>query len=177
MQFRLTTNPREKNLKKLAALSLITLLLAGCAPAEELGAKEEYLIRGECSGVEVVVNFGILGKREATCVELQKEINAKELLAEAGFVTEGTGTYGDQIVCRVNNLPSATEAFEVEGQEPHLETCKDMPPAFAYWALWVKPDAESKWDYATEGVGTLTLKPGQSIGLAFSTGGATPTPN
>jgi hypothetical protein len=177
MQFRLTQNPWEKHLKKFAALSLITLLIAGCAPAEELGAKEEYLIRGECSGVEVVVNFGILGKREATCVELEKEINAKELLAEAGFVTEGTGAYGDQIVCRVNELPSATEVFEVEGQEPHLETCKDMPPAFAYWALWVKPNVESKWDYATEGVGTLTLTPGQSIGLAFSTGGATPTPN
>ncbi|NBU23223.1 MAG: hypothetical protein EBS38_04860 [Actinobacteria bacterium] len=164
-------------MKRLALLATSLLLLTGCAPAPELAVKDAYLIRGECEGIEVVVNFGILGKRQATCVEATGEVNAKELLADAGFLTEGTKSYGDQIVCRVNGLPSATEAIEVEGQEPHLESCNDMPPAFAYWALWVKADAEAKWNYATEGVGTLNLKPGQSIGLAFSTGGATPTPN
>lgn len=164
-------------MKRLALLATSLLLLTGCAPAPELPVKDAYLIRGECEGIEVVVNFGILGKRQATCVEATGEVNAKELLADAGFLTEGTKSYGDQIVCRVNGLPSATEAIEVEGQEPHLESCNDMPPAFAYWALWVKADAEAKWNYATEGVGTLNLKPGQSIGLAFSTGGATPTPN
>ena len=164
-------------MKKLALLSVAALLLAGCAPARPISAEAEYLIRGECNGVEVVVNFGILGKRQSTCVETAGPVNAKELLKEAGFATEGTGSYGDQIVCRVNDLPSAAEAFEVPGQEPHVETCKDMPPAFAYWALWVRSSAEGKWTYATEGVGTLELNPGESIGLAFSTGGATPTPN
>jgi hypothetical protein len=164
-------------LKKLVLLATAALLLSGCAPAKPVSAEAEYLIRGECNGVEVVVNFGILGKRQATCVEATEPMNAKELLKEAGFLTQGTDAYGDQIVCRVNELPSPTEAFEVPGEEPYIESCKNMPPAFAYWALWVRSDAEAKWEYATEGVGTLELKPGESIGLAFSTGGATPTPN
>ena len=164
-------------MKKLVLLATAVLLLAGCAPARPISAESEYLIRGECNGIEVVVNFGILGKREATCVEASEPMNAKELLKEAGFLTQGTDAYGDQIVCRVNDLPSATQAFEVPGEEPYIESCKNMPPAFAYWALWVRSSAEAKWEYATEGVGTLELQPGESIGLAFSTGGATPTPN
>lgn len=164
-------------MKKLVLLATAALLLAGCAPARPISAESEYLIRGECNGIEVVVNFGILGKRQATCVEASERMNAKELLKEAGFSTQGTDAYGDQIVCRVNELPSATEAFEVPGEEPYIESCKNMPPAFAYWALWVRSSAEAKWEYATEGVGTLELQPGESIGLAFSTGGATPTPN
>ena len=164
-------------MKKLAVLAVSALLLSGCAPARPISAEAEYLIRGECNGVEVVVNFGILGKRQSTCVETDGPVNAKELLKEAGFVTQGTDAYGDQIVCRVNELPSPTEAFEVPGQDPYIETCKNMPPAFGYWALWVRSTAEGKWTYATEGVGTLELNPGESIGLAFSTGGATPTPN
>jgi hypothetical protein len=164
-------------LKKLVLLATTALLLAGCEPARPISAESEYLIRGECNGIEVVVNFGILGKRQATCVEASEPMNAKELLKEAGFSTQGTDAYGDQIVCRVNELPSATEAFEVPGEEPYIESCKNMPPAFAYWALWVRSSSEAKWEYATEGVGTLELQPGESIGLAFSTGGATPTPN
>lgn len=164
-------------MKKLALIAITALLLTGCAPERPISAESEYLIRGECNGIEVVVNFGILGKRQATCVETTGPVNAKELLKEAGFLTEGTGAYGDQIVCRVNDLPSATEPIEVPGQEPHIETCQNMPPAFAYWALWVRSGVEGKWVYATEGVGTLELNPGESIGLAFSTGGATPTPN
>lgn len=164
-------------MKKLVLLATAALLLSGCAPGKPVSAEAEYLIRGECNGIEVVVNFGILGKRQSTCVEATEPKNAKELLKEAGFLTQGTDAYGDQIVCRVNELPSPTEAFEVPGEEPYIESCKNMPPAFAYWALWVRSDTEAKWEYATEGVGTLELKPGQSIGLAFSTGGATPTPN
>ncbi len=164
-------------MKKLLLLATAALLLAGCAPARPISAESEYLIRGECNGIEVIVNFGILGKRQATCVEASEPMNAKELLKEAGFSTQGTDAYGDQIVCRVNELPSATEAFEVPGEEPYIESCKNMPPAFAYWALWVRSSAEAKWEYATEGVGTLELQPGESIGLAFSTGGGTPTPN
>jgi hypothetical protein len=84
---------------------------------------------------------------------------------------------GDQIVCRVNNYPSATEPLEVAGEEPYLETCADMPPGFAYWALWVKPGEGAAWEYAAEGIGTLALTPGMAVGLAFATGGDAPTPS
>jgi hypothetical protein len=40
----------------------------------------------------------------------------------------------------------------------------------AYWALWVKKDAGAKWAYATEGVNTLQLAKGESVGLVYTAG-------
>ncbi len=152
-------------------------LFSGCAAPSDGPLTQGNL--ENCSGVVLEVNYGILSaERSASCVEFEDETAlAKDILAFAGFATEGTGTYGDQIVCRVNGLPSPTEAFQVEGESPHLESCADMPPAFAYWALWVKPDQDSSWAYAEEGVGTLMVERGTSLGLVFSTGGETPTPS
>jgi len=161
-----------------AGLLLSTIVvLSGCASPASGQFSQGSL--EDCSGVVLEINYGLLSaERAATCVEFADDTAlAKDILASAGFVTEGTGTYGDQIVCRVNGLPSATEAFEVEGEAPHLESCADMPPAFAYWALWVKADQESPWAYAEEGVGTLMMGQGTSLGLVFSTGGETPTPS
>lgn len=158
-------------MKKIAIFGaglLAVASLAGCAQqAESAGC------------VTVVIDYGILSEEKVSnCIEVPAEgLVAKEILLSADITTEGTLTYGDQIVCRVNNLPAADTAFEVEGQEPHTETCADMPPAFAYWALWIKDSDSADWAYAEEGIGTLRLMPGQSIGLAFSTNGETPTPN
>lgn len=131
-----------------------------------------------CDGITVVVNYGLLAEdQEVSCVELSgPEAIAQEVLGFAGVTTEGTVAYGDQVVCRVNGLPSPSDPFVVEGEEPHLETCEDMPPAFAYWALWVKDDDDASWSYAEEGVATLSLTAGMSVGLAFSSGGETPVP-
>jgi hypothetical protein len=132
-----------------------------------------------CSGVTVVVNYGLLsGDRDTSCVLLEGDSAiAGDVLSFVGYELEGTATYGDQIVCRVNNLPSDTEAFVVPGEDPYLESCADTPPAFGYWALWVKSGADAEWAYAEEGVGTLPVAPGQTLGLVFSTGGETPTPS
>lgn len=157
--------------------SVALLVISGCqvpsAPALSLGDVES------CSGVTVVVNYGLLSEnRETQCVELSDDAAvAKDIMAFAGYDIGGTGTYGDQVVCRVNGLPSDSEEFVVPGEDPHLETCADMPPGFAYWALWVKSSPEAEWSYAEEGVGTLELQPGQTIGVVFSTGGNTPTPS
>ena len=165
---------------RLAALSFLgssLLVVAGCS-AQSSGD----LSLGDvdsCDGITVVVNYGILAEdQEVSCVELSgSEAIAQDVLAFVGITTEGTVTYGDQVVCRVDGLPSSSEPFVVEGEEPHTETCDDMPPAFAYWALWVKNDAGASWSYAEEGVATLPLTPGMSMGLAFSTGGETPVPS
>ncbi len=132
----------------------------------------------DCSGVTLVVDYGLLAPSSDTaCVELAgAEALAKDVLSFAGLATEGTGTYGDAFVCRVNGLPSESEPFVVEGEAPHAETCADMPPGFGYWALWIKATPASEWAYAEEGVGTLLLAPGNQLGLVFSTGGDTPTP-
>ena len=159
-------------MKTLAPLFSIALLAAvsACAPVDDqgfsLGNPES------CSGVIVAVNYGILGAEPLEeCVEFAaEEALAADVLAFAGVETVGTDTYGDQVVCRVNGFPSETEELLVPGFDPHLETCEDMPPAHAYWALWVKADSDSAWDYAMEGVGTLMVTPGSSLGLAFSAG-------
>jgi hypothetical protein len=132
----------------------------------------------DCSGVTLVVDYGLLApSSETACVELgASEALAKDVLSFAGLATEGTGTYGDAFVCRVNGLPSESEPFVVEGEAPHAESCADTPPVFGYWALWIKDTPGSDWAYAQEGVGTLLLAPGNQLGLVFSTGGETPTP-
>jgi hypothetical protein len=157
---------------KYAALGLVLLLgLSSCTAAAENAA-------GDCDGVVVEVNFGTMQAEQiSSCIAFEgDEILAKDALAQAAVEIEGTVTYPDLIVCRVNGLPSATEPLEIEGQEPHLESCADMPPEFAYWALWVKNDAASQWEYATEGAATLKLSRGQSVGLAFASGDQAPTP-
>jgi hypothetical protein len=163
--------------KPLIALSAGSLLLlAGCvsspAQAFSLGNPDA------CDGVSVVVNYGILStERDVSCVEFSEtEAIAGDVLSFAGIDTEGTETYGDQVVCRVNGLPSESEPFEVEGEDPYLETCADMPPAFGYWALWVKDSGQSEWAYAEEGIATLAVTPGMTVGLVFSTAGETPVP-
>jgi hypothetical protein len=157
--------------KAILGLALL-LALSGCTAAPQAAT-------ADCDGVLVEVNFGTLNaERINACVDFEgDEILAKDALSQAGVEIEGTLTYPDQIVCRVNGLPSETEAIEVEGQEPHLESCADMPPAFAYWALWVKNGDAAQWEYATEGAATLKLTKGQSVGLAFASGDLAPTPS
>lgn len=158
----------------LVLLSSSLLVLAGCSASDEAG----FMADGSCDGVEVEVSFGELGERINRCVEVNGTTEvAKDLLSKAGVSIEGTKEYGDAVVCRVNGFPSATEELLIEGQEPYLETCEEFPPAFAYWALWVKTAPESEWEYATEGVATLQLAKGQSVGLAFTTNGESPTPS
>lgn len=164
-------------MRRIALLSAAVLTLAGCAPAETYTGETAYLVTGECSGVEVIVNYGKLAKRTAHCVETTEATVARDILKQADVTVDGTVTYGDQIVCRVNGLPSATVPVIVPGEEPHLETCANMPPAFAYWGLWVKSSEMADWEYAKEGVGSLMVEPGQSIGLAFATAGKASKPN
>jgi hypothetical protein len=159
----------------LLATSFLAAALGACSTeAPGLSAGDP----AHCAGVTVVVNFGLLSEnRDTECVELENESAiARDVLSVAGYQIEGTATYGDQVVCRVNDLPSESEPFVVEGEEPHIETCADMPPAFGYWALWVKSEPDAQWAYAEEGMGTLPVEPGQTLGLVFSTGGETPTP-
>ena len=156
-----------------AVLGIAMLLaISGCSAAPEATS-------AGCDGVVVEVNFGTLNAERITaCIGFEgKEILAKDVLSQAGVEIEGTLTYPDQIVCRVNGLPSETEALEIEGQEPYLETCTDMPPDFAYWALWVRNGDASQWEYATEGAANLKLTKGQSVGLAFASGDLAPTPS
>lgn len=156
----------------LALFASSALLLSGCSAVQEFAAD------GSCDGIEVVVNYSDLAQTSRQCVGINGSSEvAKNVLASAGIAVEGTKAYGDAVVCRVNDVPSESEPIVVEGEEPYLETCEEMPAAFAYWALWVKQDAASDWEYAMEGIGSLQLTKGQSLGLAFSLAGEAPNPD
>jgi len=158
----------------LIVLSVCALALSGCSGSDESG----FDSNGSCDGVVVEVNFAGQGEQITSCVSINgtSEV-AKDVLGQAGVSIEGTKAYGDAVVCRVNGVPSATKELLVEGEEPYIESCDEFPPAFAYWALWVKESDDAQWDYATEGVSSLQLSKGQSIGLALTLGGEVITPS
>ena len=171
---------------------LISLLLvgvfalSGCAaatpaptadPTPAASAEASADSGADCDGVAVIVDFGTLdAEGESACVDATSAIAATAALDEAGVTTEGSVEWGDQIVCRVNDRPGPDETVDVEGEASFVESCQSMPPAYAYWALWVKPTADGEWEYAQEGLGTLQVEPGQSVGLVYTTGTETPTP-
>ncbi|MDF1477506.1 hypothetical protein PYV02_00245 [Leifsonia sp. H3M29-4] len=152
----------------LAAIALLAALaLSGCATTAPEAAPSPSAT-DECAGVQVVVDFGVLDAPSVNaCVDAGA---AADAVADAGITTEGTVDWGDQIVCRVDGRPAADETVEVDGAEPFVEACQSMPAATAYWALWVKLAADAEWEYAQEGLSTLQLDAGQSVGLVYTTG-------
>jgi len=174
-----------------AALGALALLaaLSGCAtqaPTPDAAAggsasatapAQADTSTTECAGVNVVVDFSVLDADSITaCVDTAEATAARDVLRTAGVTTEGSVEYGDQIVCRVNGRPAADEMVEIADQDSFTESCASMPPAYAYWALWVAASPDADWSYAQEGLGTLEVKPGQSVGLVYTTGTETPTP-
>jgi hypothetical protein len=157
-------------------VALSALALTGCSPAPAPSPTST-----DCAGVRVIVNFGLLGKGGtpadiSACAPLTSGTETvADALAAVKVSTVGTAKYGDQVVCRVNGVPSVDKAFTVPGHDPYTESCATMAPEYAYWSLWLRSGA-AKWDYATEGVSSQKVAPGDSIGLVFTTGGATPTP-
>lgn len=166
-------------IRLVSVLAITAVTLVGCASTPAATTSQNETSSDGCDGIAVVVNYGDLGaETQDSCVSLEGEtIAASEVIDSVGLEVEGTAKYGDQIVCRVNGLPSADEPVIVDGQDPHTETCADMPPQFAYWALFIKKTSDGAWEYATEGLGTLQLNKGESLGLIFTTGDQTPTPN
>ncbi|AMB58780.1 hypothetical protein [Microterricola viridarii] len=169
----------------LSAAVIGALLLSGCAagadaapepstPAASSAAGSDSGTDASCSGVEVVVDFGILDSPSVTeCIDASAPIASADAIAAAGVATEGNADYGDAVVCRVDGRPAADETVTVPGEAPFTEPCSAMSPAYAFWALWVKPAPEADWEFAMEGLATLKSEPGQSVGLVYTTGSGT----
>jgi len=145
-----------------AAAALVLLALGGCSTAtpdtDPSPAASEPAADGACAATEIAVQveFGSLGAPDIR--ECAPAGPVADALEAVGISTEGTADYGDQVVCRVDDLPA-----------PDVESCATLP-ANAYWALWVKDDADADWAYAEEGVATLVLDAGQSVGLVYTEG-------
>lgn len=176
---------RPPRLAAFAVAAAALVSLAGCAtstspaPAHTAVAIPSPAVTSaaDCSGVFVTVQYGLLGGADSdACVPASGLITAAAALTAAGFETQGTAKYGDAVVCRVNDAPSATHPISVPGQQPYTETCQGMPAAFAYWAMWVRSSATGAWGYAENGVTTQQLRPGQALGLKFTTGTDTTPP-
>ena len=98
------------------------------------------------------------------CID-QDNIIALDFIKQAGYTTEGTIKYGDAVLCRLNNLPSNKE-----------ESCSEMPPENAYWAVIIKKKQtllipRNEWGWAEKAINETYLYAGDSIGLVFSNNG------
>ena len=176
-----------RTLTATAAMALL-LSLAACSsatdsetaePSASASASASASSGQDCSGVTVVVDASAFEDADdisqTRCIETDKAIAATDALDAAGVTTEGTTEYGDQVVCRVDGLPAEDVALTAEDGSDYFETCESMPAAFAYWSLWVQP-AGGEWAYATEGLSTLQLQPGEGVALLFTLNGAPATP-
>lgn len=137
-----------------------------------------FTASGDPNCVTVVVDFQKLndGNKTSQCIYADKGAGAIDILNKAGFKLEGTGKYGNQVVCRVNGFPSATKPIGVKDHEDYIETCADMPADFAYWAVLVKTPGKD-WSWAEVGVADLKLNPGESLALVFSENDKLALPN
>lgn len=160
----MTVLPRFRATIALAPL-LVVLALTGCAGIS-MGAAQtptpSATTAGPCAKVTVLVQFGTLDHKQITACAAAGV--ASDVLKAAGLTTAGTADYGNQVVCRVDDLPA-----------PSDESCATLPSA-AYWAMWIKTSADAKWDYAQEGIATQQVTAGQSLALLYTVGNDTTPP-
>ena len=163
-----------KNGKKFLPATLVAALI--------IGGISFYSAQSNKNCVTVLIDYGVLdpqGSPYEKCLSADGEVNALELMNSANFKLEGTDKYGNNIVCRINNLPKPNEPIGIKGHEDYIETCKDMPAEFAYWAMLEKrkqpvpnpADLNAKWAWAQVGVADLALKPGDSLAFVFTDNG------
>lgn len=177
-------------LATLAATGLLALGLAACSSTAAPQASTTpsptetatLVVNSACAGdegVTVVIDAGALKGGDTVdrtaCVITDKPIVVSDALTTLGVTLEGTEQYGDQVVCRVDGLPSATEPLGSASDPSYVESCKTMPAVFGYWSLWLKP-AGGAWDYAQEGVSAQKAAPGESVELLFTLDGAPAAP-
>ena len=177
------SRPALKPLISLSACVAVALgALSGCAATpggatERAASAADTASAADCAGVWVEVDFDILGSPLIEkCVEVSASIDAMAALDAAGVTVIDTADYGLDVVCRVNGLPAATQALNIPGHETYRETCAQMTPEFGYWSVWVEDRATGALAYAPVGIDSLTLVPGNSLGLTFTSGTHTDPP-
>ena len=117
--------------------------------------------------INLYVDYGSLENETklTKCIESSNKIIALDVLRKANLEIEGTKKYGLGVVCRVNSLPNAK-----------VESCEEMPPANAYWAIIIKekqviPFPRKEWGWGQLAIDQQYLNPGDSIGLIWADNG------
>lgn len=131
----------------LAALAWALLL---APPAHADAHTEGELCTGE--GVNVIVDFRDLGGGiRLACDEAGAGKVAAQVFEDTGFDLTPVGAF-----------PGA--ACQVDGK-PEGISCAEMPPADAYWGLFLATDGT--WGYAPKGTDELTLDEGAVVGFSW----------
>ena len=104
---------------------------------------------GECEGVLVVVQDAAQ-RAESSC--RPRGGTAADVLTRAGYRLDRVQRFPGA-VCRIDGVPAAAP-------------CVAMPPADAYWGLFVAESGEP-WEYADLGVDALELGPGDAVAMAW----------
>ena len=118
--------------KFIPAIAVVALIIGGIT---------FYSAQTTKNCVNLVIDYGVLDPNSEPyekCLATDTEITALELMISANFKLEGTDKYGDAIVYRLNNLPKPNEPIGIKGHEDYIESCKDMPAEFTYWAVLEK---------------------------------------
>ncbi len=139
----------------LALLSGMFSLVVLAPPAQAEGSF--------CSGqgVNVAVDYKSLGGGvQQTCVEDGGGKTASEVFKTAGFELTPVGAF-----------PGA--ACQVDGK-PEGVACAKMPPANAYWGLYISTNG--KWGYAPKGANELKLADGDYVAFAWQSTNASVPP-
>jgi hypothetical protein len=148
---------RHAAVRAAAAALLAVAVLAPAGPAGAAGCA-----RGD--GVTVVVDFGSLGGGiQQRCDSNGGGRAASEVMSATGFSL--TYVTGQAFVCRIDGLPT-----------PEDESCARTPPSDAYWGLFWSDGDPATWIYSSEGVASLEVPEGGSIGWRFQNGGGRTVP-
>ena len=140
---------RAARLVAAAALAAAATVAAPAVPASAATCDSD-------TGVSVVVDFTSLGGGiAATCV------------ADGGGDSAGTILEVHHDLTRVQQFPGAV--CKVDGT-PADAQCQTMPPTNAYWGLFWS-DGSGGWVYSSEGVDSLDIPEGGSVGFAWQDGG------
>jgi len=132
--------------------SLVALAILAGATAPVLAPVAASSAAETCDGVTVVVEPNALGgEPEVTCVQPEEGDTGADLFEKAGHPLTYV-TSMPSVVCRVDERPKAAG-------------CAQMPPADAYWSLWITNDSGA-WSYASRNVTEISVTSGQ--GVAFT---------
>ena len=141
-----------------AALAVLLAPAAGATPGAPAADPQGSLCAG--SGVNVVVDYQQLGGGIVqACDTAGGGKTASEVFADAGVK-----------ITPVSSFPGA--ACRVDGK-PAEGGCAKMPPADAYWGLYI--DKAGSWTYAPKGADELKLADGDFVAFSWQ-GTKTSTP-
>lgn len=146
------------------AAAVAAVLVGGIAGAGP-GEKAEAASPGACPagrGVTVAVEPARLGgAAEVACVHPEPGDTGADLFAKAGHTFTRVSSMPD-VVCRIDDRPAAAG-------------CGQMPPANAYWSLWVT-DGNGPWTYATQNVNELAVTSGGGVAFRWVDGNVAQAP-